>query len=350
MRVLHVDSGREWRGGQRQVLLLARGQRERGNEPLVVGQPNSPLVRHLRAGGHAASTVRMRADWDVAAARRLRTQIKAWRPDIVHAHDARAHALALAALIGKSGIPLVVTRRVLNVPKGRLKYGKRVARFIAISQAVKAALVRGSVDPERVDVVYSGVPRPTHVAARDWRAELDWPAETVLCGIVGAMSREKGIDLIHEVADNLPRDVIQRTRLLLLGGQAAGHESIGGLLAFRAGFIDKIHEAMAGLDVLWHPSSAEGLGTSVIDAMALGVPPIAFAVGGLPELVESEASGILIPPGDTSAFAGAISRLVRSPEERRRLALAGPSRASLFGVDRMVVGTEAAYRHVLRQS
>ena len=291
--------------------------------------------------------MRMRADWDVAAARRIRANVRAWRPDIVHAHDARAHALALAALIGLRHIPLVVTRRVGFIPRGRLKYGPRVARFIAISYAVRDALVRGGVPEPRISVVYSGVPTPRVVAPRAWRAELGWPSDAVVCGIVGAMTAEKGLALLSDIAAHMPAEARQSTRLLMLGGQARGHTDIGGLKAFRAGFIDEIHPAMAGLDTLWHPSSAEGLGTSVIDAMALAVPPVAFAVGGLPELIEHDVSGLLVPPADVGAFARAVARLVLDPHERHRLAAAGPERAARFGVAPMIDGTAAVYARVL---
>src|SRR4029434_1196673 len=96
----------------------------------------------------------------------------------------------------------------------------------------------------------------------------------------------------------------------------AGAQSVGGLTAFRAGFVDEIHAAMAGLDIMLHPSSAEGLGTAVIDAMSLGVPPIAFRVGGLPELIEDQRSGLLVPAGDAAAFASATDRL-RLDEDAR---------------------------------
>ena len=160
LRVLHIDLGKAWRGGQRQVYLLARAQRDAGHEPLVVAPPDSPLLRRARGAGLAVSAVGAAGDWDIRAAGRVAQRIKNWRADIVHAHDARAHAIALAALVGRRRIPLVVTRRVAFVPRGRIKYGKRVARFIAISNAVRASLLAGGVDPERVDVVYSGVPTP----------------------------------------------------------------------------------------------------------------------------------------------------------------------------------------------
>ncbi|MGQ0649505.1 MAG: glycosyltransferase family 4 protein [Gemmatimonadaceae bacterium] len=347
LRVLHIDSGREWRGGQRQVFLLTRGQRARGDEPLVVGQPDAPLVRRLRGAGQAASVVRMRADWDMAAARRLRAHIRTWRPDIVHAHDARAHALAMAALIGMRHLPLIVTRRVIFVPRGRLKYGRRVSRFIAISSAVRDAMARGGVDPSRVDVVHSGVPALQVPIPRDWRSEIGWPTRTVLCGIVGAMTAEKGVSLLEDIAMQLPPEARDLCRLVLLGGRATGRETIAGLQAYRAGFIDEVHVAMAGLDVLWHPSNAEGLGTSVIDAMALGVPPVAFAVGGLPELIQDKVSGLLAAPGSAAEFAAAAAHVALNPEVRARLAQAGPIRAAQFGVDQMIDGTAAVYQRVL---
>jgi glycosyltransferase involved in cell wall biosynthesis len=347
LRILHIDAGRDWRGGQRQVWLLAQGLRTRGHEPLVVGVPDSPLLQRLRARGVAVAAVPMRADWDLRAARRIRKLVRAWRPDIVHAHDARGHALGLAALLGSS-IPLVVTRRVPFAPKSvRFKYGPRIARFIAISGAVRDAMVRAGIDADRVDVVFSGVPKPQVSEPRDWRAECGWPRDTVVCGLVGAMTAEKGIELLNEVAARLPEEARRRARLVLLGGTSSGRCTIGGMEAYRAGFVDEIHSAMAGLDVLWHPSSAEGLGTAVIDALALGVPPLCFAVGGLVEVVQHERSGLLVRSGDVPAFATAAARFISDPRLRARLAAAGPARAGDFNVQRMVDGTERVYEEVL---
>ena len=347
LRVLHLDSGREWRGGQRQVYLLARGQREQGHEPLVVAAPNAPLIRRLRSTGIAAAEVRMRGDWDLAAAARVRAVVRTWNADVVHAHDAHSHAIALAALIGRRSLPLIVTRRVVFVPHGRLKYGRRVSRFIAISGAVRDALITGRVETSRIELVYDGVPRPVVTRQRDWRAECRWPSDSVVCGIVGAMSAEKGVAMLAEIRQCLPESSRKRIRLVLLGGQQTGTRSIGGLPAFCAGFVDEIYEAMAGLDILLHPSSAEGLGTSVIDAVALGVPPVAFCVGGLPEVIEHQRCGLLVPAGDITAFAAAIDRLVQDESLRRCLGAAGPQRAAEFSVERMVRGTHGVYDSVL---
>ena len=89
LRVLHVDTAREWRGGQRQLLLLAAGLRDAGIEPLVVAQPASPLLHRLKSVGIASASFPMRSALDLIALRRLRRLIVTWRPHLVHAHDQR---------------------------------------------------------------------------------------------------------------------------------------------------------------------------------------------------------------------------------------------------------------------
>ncbi len=341
-----MDAGRTWRGGQRQVFLLAGSLRRRRHEPLVVGVGGSPLLERLQSAGVATASVPMRSDWDLRSAKRLRSIIRAWRPDIVHAHDARAHAVALIALAGDL-TPLVVTRRVTFTLKSvRVKYGLRVTRFIAISNAVRDAMVRSGVDSSRIDVVHSGVPAPTADAPRDWRKELGWSRDVVIAGVVGAMTAEKGMDSLRHIAAWMSEDALRRTRVVTLGGENRGPVKFGPLMGYRAGFVKDIHNAMAGLDVLWHPAVNEGLGTSLIDSLALGVPPIAFAVGGVGELIENEKNGLLVLPEDVHAFADAHATLLNRGS-REKLAAAGPGRAAVFSVEAMTDGVERVYQRIL---
>ncbi len=350
LRVVHVDSGASWRGGQRQAFLLATGLRDRGHEPLLIGVPHSPLVDRARAAGLAVAATRMRADWDFRAAQKIRARVRAWNADLVHAHDARSHALSMLALLGQNRVPLIVTRRVPFTPRSaRLKYGERIARFIAISHAVRIAMVDGGIDGERIDVVHSGIALPTGtVTPRDWRGERGWTEDTVVLGVVGAMTAEKGVDLLESLGNHLPEAARSRARIVMLGGASSGSASFAGIPGWRAGFIADIAPAVAGLDVLIHPSRAEGLGTAVLDAMAVGVPPLAFAVGGLTEVIEDGESGILVPAGDVTAFAGACTRLILEPELRDRLGKGAAGRAQSFDALEMTKGVEAVYHRVLR--
>jgi glycosyltransferase involved in cell wall biosynthesis len=161
------------------------------------------------------------------------------------------------------------------------------------------------------------------------------------------MTQEKGLDMIAGIARRLPGEVFRRTRIVLLGGKGKGGTTVAGVEGFDAGFVEEIHDAVAGLDVLWHPSRSEGLGTSVIDAMAIGVPPIAFAVGGLPEVIEDGKSGILVPPGDVNAFMRAAAELVTNDSLRAKLADGARIRAKEFDAKRMIERTAEVYDRVI---
>jgi glycosyltransferase involved in cell wall biosynthesis len=274
--------------------------------------------------------------------------MRAWKVDLIHAHDARSHALAMIALLGKNEMPLIVTRRVAFTPRSvKIKYGARVTRFIAISRAVKEAMTSAGIDGSRITIIHSGVTPKGSVRPRDWKNELGWPRDSVLCGVVGAMTTEKGTGMLQEIAAAMPADVQQRIRVVLIGGQATGPTELGPITAYSAGFITDIDAAVAGLDILMHPSRSEGLGTAVIDAMALGIPAVAFAVGGLPEVIDGEISGILVPPGDSEAFARQVARLASDPGLRSRLGDQAILKARAFDAARMTEETEAVYNDVL---
>lgn len=346
-RVLHVDSGRSWRGGQRQVLLLANGLRDLGFRTLIVAPTGSPLIRRAERAGLPTYRLTLRGEWDIRSARELRAVAREWNAGIVHAHDARAHSIARIALLGKGKTRLVVTRRVAFPPKQvRLKYRYGIDAFIAISEAVKSVMVKAGVPARLIEVVYSGVPAPQVKRPRNWRKERSWPAAAVICGVVGAMTQEKGIDMVGGIARRLPGELFRRTRLVMLGGKGKGGTTVSGVEGFDAGFVEEIHDAVAGLDVLWHPARSEGLGTGVIDAMALGVPPIAFAVGGLPEVIEDGKSGLLIPPGDIAGFVRAAAALISDDGLRAMLGEGARLRAREFDAKRMIERTAEVYNRV----
>jgi glycosyltransferase involved in cell wall biosynthesis len=331
------------------VLLLSLGLRDLGHEAFLIGSPGSPLVEKARAAGLPVGAIPMAADWDVRAARRIRARMRAWNIDLVHAHDARSHALAMIALIGRNEIPLVVTRRVVFTPRSvKLKYGPRVTRFIAISNAVKDAMVSAGIDASRITVIHSGITLASEpVTPRDWRSELGWPHDSIVCGIVGAMTNEKGLDLLGEIGAALPPATRQRVRIVLLGGRRATVTEPASLVIHAAGFVDDIDPAIAGLDILIHPSRTEGLGTAVIDAMSLGVPPIAFAVGGVPEVIDNDISGVLVPADDTRAFAAQLARLVDDEGLRARLSQGARIKAKTFDATEMTNQTESVYEELL---
>ncbi len=341
-RILHLDSGREWRGGQRQLLLLADGQRAAGLEPLVVTPPHTALLSRCRDHGIAVAAVRMRSHLDLLAVRRLHQLIRQWRPDLIHAHDARSLAIASVARLLHREIPLIVTRRSTAAPGRVRQYAKSATRVIAISDAVAAALHEAGVPPDRIRRVYPGVRPPVVAAARDWRTETGWAADDVIAGVIRAGSDIALITLADAVERLLPEDR-SRLRLITFGGTMVGTERLNDVPLFRVGHVHDMPAAIAGLDLLVQPVAGDGLGTPIVEALALRVPVVVGRTGSLGEIVDDGVDGLLVPPGDPVALAQALSRLLHDEEFRRRLGSAGPARAAQFDVSRFVAGVEAVY-------
>jgi hypothetical protein len=300
MRILHLDTGKEMRGGQWQALRLMEGLTARGVECALLARAGSPLAAAARQAG-----------FEAAPAGFARAAVLARRCDLVHAHDARAHTLA--ALAG--GAPLVVSRRVAfggaGGPVSRWKYG-RPARFLAVSEFVKSTLVARGVPAEKIEVVYDGVPlleaaepaggRPRALAP-DTRGD-----------------PQKGLALARRAA------------------QLAGVE-----LELSA----SLQRDLPGAAVFVHITHSEGLGSGALLAMSAGVPVVASRVGGLPEIIRHRENGLLVE-NRAEAIAAAIRELLEDPPFARRLALAGRHTiVERFTLEHMVRGAMEVYRRVL---
>ncbi len=356
MRVLHVDTEPGFRGGQRQVALLCRGLRDRGVEGAVVARTGAPLAARCRAEGIAVHEVRQAAPWDPRPVHALRRLLRQRRIDVVHAHASHALGSAVAALASVPAghrPPLVATRRVDFPISGGPKYGPRVARFVAISRAVATVLERGGVEPARIAVVHSGVP-PRSPAARPRevvRRELGLRPETTVALTTAALVDHKD----HPTAIRALAVCGGDVHLVIAGdGPLRGSlrrlvQELGvGARVSLIGARDDVPDLLAAADLYLSASHLEGLGTAVLDAGLAGLPVVATAAGGVPEAIEHDRTGLLVPPRDPAALGAAIDRLVADPTLRRRLGRAAAEHvASRFSVDRMVEGTVQAYREVL---
>jgi glycosyltransferase involved in cell wall biosynthesis len=295
MRILHLDSGTEMRGGQWQVLRLIDGLRNAGHESVLLARAGSPLsaeAQRRRMDVHAWS---LRSIWK-------RSRAAGVMHDVTHAHDARSHTAALMAGVTR----LVVSRRVAFPvqpnPVSRWKY-RRGAHYIAVSRMVQQTLVDAGIAPSRIAVVYDGVPMqpPSHGSE-----------------ILVPESPDPG----------------KGTALALQAVKLAG---------FEAHTSRDLERDLAQAGLFLYITQSEGLGSAVLLAMAAGVPVIASNVGGLPEIVEHESTGLLTA-NTPEAIAGCIRRLMQD----RALAQSLAARArklveERFSVEQMVAGTIAVY-------
>ena len=353
---LHVDTARSWRGGQQQVRLTVDGLRAAGQRAALVAHPRGELYRRadgeadlfpLAAGGELAP----RAAW------RMWRLLGRLRPDVVHAHDAHALAVAAAActLAGRGRPRLTASRRVdfhvRRNPLSRWKY-RRVDRFLCASDAIRRMLIEDGVAAGKAAVVYEGVDvdRIARLPAADVHRELGLPPGAPIVGNVAALVPHKGQQDLLDAAARVVAEVPE-VRFVIVGtGELEGSlvaqiARLGlGRHVVLTGFRTDALSLLKGFDLFVMSSVTEGLGTSVLDAMACSRAVVATRAGGIPESVVDGETGLLVPVRDPAALASAVLRLLRDANLRRALGSAGRTRArARFSARRMVAETAAVY-------
>jgi L-malate glycosyltransferase len=356
LRVLHVSDARSWRGGEGQVLLLCRGLAGRGIDQAVVVQPGCPLEQRAGTEGIRTIPVRMRGELDLLAVLRLKTLLRTGRYDIIHAHTAHSHSLALLASAGSRRTRLVVSRRVaFPIRKGiasTLKYRFGKPHFIAISGFIRSVMIDGGVEAAHIDVIHSGVDLRKFdgvVPDRSKRSAMGIGETAFVAGTTAALTSEKGIDdLVCSAAFVLRRfphavfviagDGPMKSRCRELAEEAG----IGSQVLFM-GFRNDIGEILSVMDLFVLPSRMEGLGSSVLDAMQMGLPVVASSAGGIPEMVADRKTGLLFPPGNVEALAACICSVIERPDMARSMGDAGKEAVRAFNYELMAERTLELY-------
>jgi L-malate glycosyltransferase len=333
MRVLQVDGEMGWRGGQQQVLLLAKGlathPRFRG-ESVTVCRPGSELARRLSQANLPYALLDLSSPWSPRAVWGLRALARERGVDIIHAHASHAHNLAALATVG-SRRHLVATRRVDFAPKGMWKY-RRCARVVAISQAIAGILRSAGTPTERLVVIPSGID-PARFAQADRaraRQALGLPEDAFVVLCVAALEDHKDHATLLAAWPAVAQDPLAHLVLAGDGGLRPGIAArAAGLPRVHVlGFRDDIPDLLAGADTFVLTSQMEGLGTAVMDAMCCGLPVVATRAGGLPELIEDGRDGLLVPVGDAAAVSAALSELLADPARRAELSVAARATAA----------------------
>jgi L-malate glycosyltransferase len=358
---LHVDTARTWRGGQNQVLLTVNGLRAIGHRATLVAHPDGELRRRV-AEGLDLIPLAPRTELDLSAAWKFARLIKRLKPDIIHAHDPHGVAMAGLALSlgGASMSPpaLVASRRVDFHLQGnslsRWKY-RQVDCFIAASEAIRTMLVGDGIATDRVVTVHEGIDVEHVLAAPPVNVhEAFWlPHHAPLVGNVAALVPHKGQRYLIDAARLVVQQVPDARFVILGEGELREHlerhvhEHSLEKHVLLPGFRTDVLGCIKGFDLFVMSSVTEGLGTSLLDAMACSRPIVATTAGGIPELVEDGVNGLLVPPRDAAALARAIVRALQDESLRQRMGAAGFARVrERFTVERMIEGTAAVYARV----
>jgi glycosyltransferase involved in cell wall biosynthesis len=360
LRVLHLDSERTWRGGERQVLELMRRQRGGGDDPHLAAPAASAIASRAAAEGFPVHPVAMSGTWDLASAIAVARLHRSLRPDVAHWHAARAHAIGAIAALLAPGPARVLSRRVdfpvRRSPGSRLLYALPIDAILAISEGVRDALVRSGVPASSIRVVPSGIDLAPHATpgdrARVRAAEGVLEDEIVVLQIAALAPHKSQRDLLRAASAALARRPELRFWIAGEGRLRRELEAERDALAlgdrFRLlGFREDVLDLLAAADLFCVSSYLEGMGTSTLDAMAAGLPVVATRVGGIPEIVADGVTGLLVPPREPESLARALVDLAEDRSRRERMGQEARIKVRAFSADRTAERTREAYEAAL---
>lgn len=336
LSLFQIDAGKEWRGGQRQSYLLAKELKRQGYRFRFYLQPDSPLHQKCLEGGLPVFPLKMRSEMDLRAIWRLARDMKRNTCMLVHCHDAHATSLgAVAASLAK--VPIRVISRRVDFPLkqnflSRMKYRENIDLIIAISQEIKKVLVDDGIDPRCIKVIPSGIDFTPFEGSRprDYlHRELSFSTKDYLVGIVAHLADHKGHKYLIR-ATKILKDKVPNVRVVIVGegplfmelNKLVKETEVEDMVFF-LGFREDVPQIMASLDLFVLSSHKEGMGSSILDAMASRLPVVATRVGGIPEVVVNEETGLLVPPRHPSALAKAILRIYANREWGEALGQSG---------------------------
>ena len=354
LSIAHVAKVAGISGSENHLLLLLPALRERGHDVRLLmlheGEPGAAeLADRLEADGVRVERIRMHASVDPLVFGRLVRAVRSVRPDVLHTHLVHAdfHGLPAGRL---ARVPLLVsTKHGFNPFRSRRAFAaadRAVARLADAHVAISAGLARylaanEGLDESAFEIVHYGIePGP---------APPPPPREPRLA-IVGRLIPIKGHEVLLEavarVRAEIPDVILEIAGDGPLGSQLEATAARLGL-ADRVTFLGRVAPpgpVYERAEIVVVPSFGEGFGMVALEAMERGRAVVASDVGGLPEIVSPGRTGLVVPPGDPAALAGAIVELARDPARTAALGAAGRERAlSAFSQERCTERIEGLY-------
>jgi len=353
LKVVHVISSLQTGGMERVVLRLASAQQDEGADVSVLA---------LRPGSLLAEATARKLRTGVLSGGRLARMLQAlgWfrasHPDIVHVHNATSlHYGVLSRLVSRARV-VVTLHGDLHSRLGSSLEWRLVNASVAVSDAAARTLQLPRTAPP-LEVVRNGISLPVRSDDRAASVRASFDGGGIVLGIIVArIDGRKGHRTLVQAMQMVEAAAAGRVRMLVAGDGAdkpavealAASAGLNDAMAFLGARTD-IDDLLSAADFFVLPSDTEGLPLSVLEAMSHGLPIVASRVGGIPEIVDHDQEGLLVPPGEPPALAEAILRIAQDADLRRRLGRQALARAgSRLSFTETVHGYDAIYRRVVR--
>ena len=333
MKIFHIVSNKEWGGGEQYVFDLSQRQLADGIDVAIVCKPIETIIQKYAGAGMRVLPMALGGATDVKSAWQLAKVIGKAGPCAIHAHNFKDAFTACYArcLTSNKQVRVVMCRHLTRKGKNTLPYRwlyRHLDRLVFDSELSKSAFLSTSpaIDATKIDIVHTSIVVPEGVAMADVRRKYQIPPEAVIGMFHGRLDPEKGLDVLLEAAALLREKAF---RLVLVGRghddytarlhQVARERGISDKVIF-AGFVHPVIPYVAAADFgILASTVQEGCPLSPQEYMSQGRPVVVTNNGGQREYVEHGKNGLLVPPGDARALAGAMGRLVDDAGLRQRL-------------------------------
>jgi glycosyltransferase involved in cell wall biosynthesis len=357
--ILHLNNSRTWRGGEQQLFYLVKGLLVRNIPQIIIGQPNSEL--EARIGNLIPFfPIKMLGEYDLLAAKKIANIAKEKKVQLIHTHTGATHGLGLLTKLFLPKLKLVVSRRVdfhINKnPLSRRKYfSDKIDYFLTVSNRIKEVLIEDGVEPEKIVTVYSGIDLNKYSIEGNKKKLVDEffiDKDTIVIGIVAALVEHKDHETLLRAVSRI--DTSKKFIFILVG--AGELEPKLKILTRNLGIEDKIiftgfrndiQDFYALFDIFTLTSKEEGLGTSVLDAMANNLPIVATNGGGIGEMLEHGKGALLAGVGDYSALATHYKKLIESPSLRNDYGKRNKESVKAFSIENTIQKTLLVYNSLL---
>lgn len=331
LTVLHTESSRGWGGQEVRIVTEATWLRERGVRVVLAAQPGSRIRREAERVAVETVEVAMRAAWDLPAMFRLARVVRQEKIDVVHTHSSiDAWVGGCAARL--CNVPVVRSRHVSIPIRASFNpvYTRLADRVLTSGEAIRSLVLAGGVRAEAVRAAPAGVDLADFAAGGRSEALLrEFGPERPVLGSIAMFRGSKGHPHLLDAFQRL-RPEFPQAQLLLVGDgirrawveELARDRGLAPAVRF-PGFRRDVADLLRFMDCFVLASTrTEGVPQSLLQAMAVGVPVVASAIGGIPEAIVDGETGLLIPGEDPAALAAAIGAVLRDPATARRRAQA----------------------------
>ena len=361
LKILHIDTQKGWRGGQQQAIYLHSFLNREAITSLMLCQPESEMAKKCLENHLPYKTLNMRHEFDLKAVFDMIRFIDQQGFQVIHCHC--AHSLALGVLVKffRRKLVLIGARRVdfpiKKNPFSRFKYSSSlVDKIVCISENIRQVMIKCQIDESKLELIHSGVDIHKYEDLR----HLEVPEELrnyyqkkKIIGTVAALVGHKDYTTLLKAARLILAD--REDCIFIALGDGRDKDNLLKLKSnlglderfIFAGYHSNVKDYLACFDLFVLASKLEGLGTSVLDAMSAGIPVVACASGGIPEMISHQVNGLLAETENPQDLAIQIHYALNHAEEMNQFAVRSKKVLTTFSIENTTQKNLDLYRKLI---